>query len=77
VFASGRGGEELLAILESRWTTIRPRNWVGDAELAKITVRRLGKLVTDDSAVPMNSAVTTHVLDAALGRPAVGVARTA
>jgi 2-oxo-4-hydroxy-4-carboxy-5-ureidoimidazoline decarboxylase len=49
VFASGRTGEELLAILESRLgnspaTELR----VVNSELTKITLLRLGRLVTDD-----------------------------
>lgn len=47
VFASGRSGEELLAILESRLSN-SPQDElrVVNAELAKITLLRLGKVVT-------------------------------
>lgn len=49
VFASGRTGEELLAILESRLGNDPEAELrVVNAELAKITVLRLGKLVTDE-----------------------------
>jgi 2-oxo-4-hydroxy-4-carboxy-5-ureidoimidazoline decarboxylase len=49
VFASGRSGEELLAILERRLAN-DPVTELGviNSELAKITVLRLGKLVTDE-----------------------------
>jgi 2-oxo-4-hydroxy-4-carboxy-5-ureidoimidazoline decarboxylase len=49
VFASGRTGEELLDILESRLDNEPATELaVVNAELAKITVLRLGKLVTDE-----------------------------
>lgn len=49
VFASGRSGEELLDILESRLSNDPVAELaVVNAELAKITVLRLGKLVTDE-----------------------------
>jgi 2-oxo-4-hydroxy-4-carboxy-5-ureidoimidazoline decarboxylase len=48
VFASGRSGEELLAILESRLANDQETELrVVNAELAKITVLRLGKVVTE------------------------------
>jgi 2-oxo-4-hydroxy-4-carboxy-5-ureidoimidazoline decarboxylase len=48
VFASGRSGEELLAILESRLSNDpKAELRVVNAELAKITVLRLGKVVTE------------------------------
>jgi 2-oxo-4-hydroxy-4-carboxy-5-ureidoimidazoline decarboxylase len=49
VFASGRTGEELLEILESRLANDPATELaVVNAELAKITLLRLGKLVTDE-----------------------------
>jgi 2-oxo-4-hydroxy-4-carboxy-5-ureidoimidazoline decarboxylase len=49
VFAAGRSGEELLEILTARLGN-DPETELGvvNEELAKITVRRLGKLVTDE-----------------------------
>ena len=49
VFASGRSGEELLAILERRLGN-DPVTELGviNSELAKITILRLGKLVTHE-----------------------------
>jgi 2-oxo-4-hydroxy-4-carboxy-5-ureidoimidazoline decarboxylase len=49
VFASGRSGEELLAILEQRLGN-DPVTELGviNSELAKITILRLGKLVTHE-----------------------------
>jgi 2-oxo-4-hydroxy-4-carboxy-5-ureidoimidazoline decarboxylase len=49
VFASGRTGEELLAILEERLGN-DPVTELGvvNTELARITIRRLGQLVSDD-----------------------------
>ena len=48
VFASGRSGEELLEILEGRLANDPEAELrVVNAELAKITVLRLGKLVTE------------------------------
>jgi 2-oxo-4-hydroxy-4-carboxy-5-ureidoimidazoline decarboxylase len=68
VSASGRGGEELLAVLRQRLgndpTTERA---VIRRELAAINRLRLAALF---AAGPLS----THVLDAALGRPAAGVA---
>lgn len=49
VFASGRTGEELLEILERRLGNSPEEELpIVNAELAKITLLRLGKLVTDD-----------------------------
>ncbi|TCO56973.1 2-oxo-4-hydroxy-4-carboxy-5-ureidoimidazoline decarboxylase [Actinocrispum wychmicini] len=49
VFASGRSGEELLAILQSRLDNDPSAELrVVNAELAKITILRLRKLVTDE-----------------------------
>jgi 2-oxo-4-hydroxy-4-carboxy-5-ureidoimidazoline decarboxylase len=49
VFASGRSGEELLAILESRLgNSPSDELAVVNAELVKIALLRLGKLVNDD-----------------------------
>jgi len=72
VCATGKTAAEMLELLRERLP-----NAPGDeleiaaAEQRKITAIRLAKLLAEDSGM---SAITTHVLDTSLGRPAAGVA---
>ncbi len=73
VRASGRSGEELLALLRGRLGNDPAAEWdVVRRELAQINRIRLGRLL-DEGVTPATSMVTTHVLDTARGVPAAGV----
>jgi 2-oxo-4-hydroxy-4-carboxy-5-ureidoimidazoline decarboxylase len=73
VCASGRSGDELLALLRERLGNDPEAEWgVVRRELGQINRIRLRRLL-DEGAGPAASAVTTHVLDTARGMPAAGV----
>lgn len=82
--AAGRSSEEMLANLEKRLHNDAPaENAMRRVQLQQITVLRLQKSVTPDSASsrqdspaqqPERSFVTTHVLDTTHGHPASGIA---
>jgi 2-oxo-4-hydroxy-4-carboxy-5-ureidoimidazoline decarboxylase len=73
VCASGRSGEELLALLRERLGHDPDAEWEAvRRELGQINRIRLTRLL-DEGAIPAASMVTTHVLDTARGVPAAGV----
>jgi len=73
VRASGRSGEELLALLRERLGNDPAAEWeVVRRELGQINRIRLRRLLAE-RAIPVTSAITTHVLDTARGVPAAGV----
>lgn len=76
VCAAGRTGGELLEVLRSRLDNDpATEREVMRAELAKINRVRLGRLLDElDEAGGSEGTVSTHVLDAVRGMPAVGVA---
>jgi hydroxyisourate hydrolase len=74
VSAAGLTAEELLTRLQSRLDNdADAERDVVRAEFAKINRLRLQRLLAPAAAQPATN-LTTHVLDAASGRPAVGVA---
>jgi hydroxyisourate hydrolase len=78
VAAAGLSAEELLARLQARLGhDDETERGVVRAELTKINRLRLQRVLGAPSAAapaPPNTNLTTHVLDAGSGRPAVGVA---
>lgn len=71
VCASGRSAEELLAILTDRLdNNPETERRVVRTELGKINRLRLQRLLSEEGAM---AQISTHVLDAVTGRPAVGV----
>lgn len=72
VCATGKSAAEMLALLRERLPN-DPEHELGiaAAEQRKITALRLEKLLSEGAGV---SALSTHVLDTSLGRPAAGVA---
>jgi hydroxyisourate hydrolase len=73
VRAAGRDGSELLALLRERLGNDPSTEWeVVRRELGQINRIRLRRLL-EEGAGPATSAITTHVLDTARGKPAGGV----
>jgi hydroxyisourate hydrolase len=74
VCATGKSAAEMLGLLRERLPNDADRELeIAAAEQRKITAIRLEKLLSEVTEV---SALTTHVLDTSLGRPAAGVAVT-
>lgn len=74
VCATGRSAAQMLALLRERLPNGEDAELaLAAAEQRKITALRLQKLIAE---VPGVSAITTHVLDTSLGRPARDVAVT-
>ncbi|MCA9238346.1 MAG: 2-oxo-4-hydroxy-4-carboxy-5-ureidoimidazoline decarboxylase [Planctomycetales bacterium] len=82
VFATGKGADEMLALLKERLDNPRDAELHNAAEeQLKITQLRLRKLASAPAAnsnnpVAVMSPLTTHVLNTHLGQPAAGVAIT-
>ena len=74
VCATGKSAAEMLALLRERLPNSPDAELaLAAAEQRKITALRLKKLLSEGLGV---SALTTHVLDTSLGRPAAGVGVT-
>lgn len=74
VCAAGRAGQELLAELETRLTNDAITEFtIVRRELGKIAQLRLHTALAEHRPDTVTSAITTHVLDTALGQPAGGV----
>ena len=74
VFASGKSGHQMLRLLEDRIdNTVQDEMRIAMAEQWKITLLRLKKILTGVEFLQDRSAITTHILDTSVGKPAQGV----
>jgi hydroxyisourate hydrolase len=74
ISAAGKSADELLATLQARLASDpATERIVVRGELARINRLRLDRLLAAPPQTARTTNLTTHVLDAATGRPAVGV----
>lgn len=75
VFATGKTAHEMLRILQDRSSNNYEEELIiAMGEQLKITIQRFKKIIADANWDSVSaSQLTTHVLDTALGKPAVGL----